>query len=113
MSFTLNRITLIGSLGKDAETKSINKNSTVTKFSLATSRGVQQPDKTWKEYTTWHNITAFNFTKSVTDELTKGTKIFIEGRQENNSYKDKDGVQKYSSEVIAEKIILFNTTNKS
>jgi len=109
MSFTLNRITLIGSLGKDCEVKTLNKNSTVTKFSIATARSVQQQDKTWKEYTTWHNITAFNQNKNLTDQLTKGTKIFIEGRQENSTYTDKDGNKKNNSEVIAEKIILFNT----
>ena len=110
MSFTLNRITLIGSLGKNAETKSINKNATVTKFSLATARSIKEKDGTFKEIVTWHNITAFNFTKSVTDQLIKGTKIFIEGRQENNSYLDKTtNEKKYSSEVVAEKIILFNT----
>lgn len=103
---------LIGSLGKDAETKILNEKNTLTKFSLATTRGIKRQDGSYENKTTWHQVTAFNFTKSVTDHLKKGAKIYVEGRQENSSY-EKDGVTKYTSEVITETIILFDTEKQS
>lgn len=105
MAFSLNRIMLIGNLGRDAETRFTTNNLSVTNFSLATSYSYKGKDGNWVEETTWHNITGFNLSDFFKDGLKKGKKFYIEGRLTKREYTDKEGIKRYSTDVIAEKII--------
>ncbi len=105
MSFSLNRITLIGNLGKDAETKFTSSNIGVTSFTLATTSGYKGKDGNWVNETTWHNCTIFNASDFIKDYLKKGAKVYVEGRLKKEEYTDKDGVKRYNTKVMSERIL--------
>ena len=105
MAFSLNKIMLIGNLGNDAETRFTTNNLSITTFSLATTHSYKGKDGNWVNETTWHNIVAFGLSDFFKDALKKGKKFYIEGRISKRSYEDKDGVKRYTTDVISDKII--------
>jgi single-strand DNA-binding protein len=106
-SRSVNKVILIGNLGKDAETRFTPSGTAKTTFSVATSRRWKdQQSGEWKEETDWHNIVAWR-SENVAQYLTKGKKVYIEGRLHSRSYDDKDGVKKYITEVVADEVILL------
>ena len=105
MAFSLNKIQLIGNLGRDAETRFTTNNLSVTNFSIATTRSYKDKDGNWQNETTWHNVTGFNLSDYYKDNLKKGKKFYIEGRISKRDYNDKDGNKRTSTDVISEKLI--------
>lgn len=105
MAFSLNKIMLIGNLGRDAETRFTTNNVSVTNFSLATTRGYKDKDGNWQNETTWHNVTGFNLSDFYKENLKKGKKVFVEGRISKREYNDKDGNKRTSTDVIIEQLI--------
>ncbi len=105
MSFSLNRIMLIGNLGRDAETRFTTSNISVTSFSMATTRSYKDKDGNWQNETTWHNIVGFNLSDYYKENLKKGKKFYIEGRLSKRDYTDKEGIKRFTSEVIIERLI--------
>jgi single-strand DNA-binding protein len=105
MAFSLNKIMLIGNLGKDAETRFTTNNLSVTNFTLATTNSYKGKDGNWVNDTTWHNIVSFNLSDYFKDNLKRGKKFYVEGRLSKRDYTDKDGIKRYVTEVISEKII--------
>jgi single-strand DNA-binding protein len=105
MAFSLNKIMLIGNLGRDAETRFTTNNLSVTNFSIATTRGFKDKEGNWQNETTWHNLTGFNLSDYYKDNLKKGKKFYIEGRISKRDYNDKDGNKRTSTDVIVEKLI--------
>jgi len=105
-SRSVNKVILLGHLGKDAETKFTPSGVAKTSFSLATSRRWKdQQSGEWKEDTTWHNIVLWR-SENLANYLLKGKQVYIEGRIDNRSYEDQQGQKKYISEVIVDEIIL-------
>jgi single-strand DNA-binding protein len=101
-SRSVNKVILLGHLGKDAETRFTPSGISVSKFSLATSRrSKDQQTGEWKETTDWHNIVMWR-TENVANYLLKGKQIYLEGRIESRSYEDKDGQKKYITEIVCE-----------
>jgi single-strand DNA-binding protein len=101
-SKSVNKVILIGHLGKDAETKFTPSGISISKFSLATNRRTKdQQSGEWKDITDWHNIVVWK-TENVANYLLKGTRIYVEGRLETRSYDDKEGQKKYFTEVVCE-----------
>lgn len=108
-SRSVNKVILLGRLGKDAETKFTTGGAAVTKFPLATSRRWKdQQTGEWKEETDWHNIVVWR-QENVANYLTKGRQIYVEGRLQTRSYEDKDGQKKYFTEVVADDVILVGS----
>ncbi len=105
MAFSLNKLMLIGNLGRDAETRFTTNNVSVTNFSIATTNSYKDKDGNWQNETTWHNVTSFNLSDYFKDNLKKGKKFYIEGRITKREYTDKDGNKRTSTDVISEKII--------
>jgi single-strand DNA-binding protein len=101
VAFSLNKIMLIGNIGRDPETRFTPNNASVTSFSIATSHSYKGKDGNWVNETTWHNIVAFNLSDYVKGNLTKGKKVYVEGRLSKREY-EKDGVKKYFTEVISD-----------
>ena len=105
-SRSVNKVILIGNLGKDAESKFTPNGTSVATFSIATSwRQKDQATGEWKDQTDWHNITLWR-SENVVPYLTKGTQVYVEGRLHTRSY-EKDGKKQYFTEVIAEELILL------
>ena len=105
MAFSLNKVMLIGNLGNDAENRFTTNNLSVTTFSLATSRSSKGKDGNWVNETTWHNVVSYNLPDFFKEALKKGKKFYVEGRISKRDYTDKDGIKRYISEIISEKLI--------
>jgi single-strand DNA-binding protein len=106
-SRSVNKVILLGRLGKDAETTYTPSGVAKSRFSVATSRRWKdQQSGEWKEETDWSNVTLWRG-ENVANYLTKGKQVYIEGRLRNYSYEDKDGKKIYATEVVAEDLMLL------
>ncbi len=105
MAFSLNKIQLIGNLGRDAETRFTTNNVSVTNFTVATTHSYKGKDGNWVEETTWHNCVSFGLSDFVKNALVKGAKFYVEGRLTKRDYTDKEGIKRYMTEVFSEKLI--------
>jgi single-strand DNA-binding protein len=106
-SRSVNKVILIGHLGKDAETRFTPSGVSVTKFSVATNRRWKdQQTGDWKEETDWTNVVLWR-QENLAQYLTRGKQVFVEGRLQTRSYEDKDGKKVYATEVVADDVILL------
>ena len=106
-SRSVNKVLLIGHLGRDAETKFTPSGVSITRFSVATNRRWKdQATQEWKEETDWTNVSLWR-QENVANYLVKGTQVYVEGRIQTRSYDDKDGKKVYSTEVVADNVILL------
>lgn len=105
MAFSLNKIMLIGNLGRDVETRFTTGNVSISNFSMATTNSYKGKDGNWVNETTWHNITVFNLSDFMKEQLKKGKKVYVEGRLTKREYTDKEGIKRYSTDVVSERII--------
>jgi single-strand DNA-binding protein len=104
---SLNKVMLIGNLGKDPELKYTPSGQAVATFSLATTRKWRDKDGNDKEDTQWHNIKVWGRTAEVANQyLKKGRQVFIEGRLETRQY-EQDGQKKYFTEVVCEQMVML------
>lgn len=105
----LNKVTLIGNLGKDPEVQRLEGDISVAKFSLATSETYKDKAGQTQTETDWHNIVAWRGLADLASKyLYKGSMIYLEGKLKNRSYMDKDGNKKYVTEIIAESFIMLD-----
>lgn len=106
-SRSVNKVILIGNLGRDAETKFTPSGAAVTRFAIATTRSWKdQQTNEWKEETNWTNVVLWR-QENLANYLTKGKQIYVEGRLQTRSYDDKDGKKVYATEVVAEEVLLL------
>lgn len=106
-SRSVNKVILIGNLGRDAETKFTPGGTSVTKFSVGTNRRWKdQQSGEWKEEANWTDIVLWK-AENLANYLLKGKQVYVEGRLQTRSYEDKDGKKVYRTEVIAEEVILL------
>ncbi len=104
----VNKVILIGNLGKDPELRYLPSGQAVVKFPLATGARWKDKDGQLQERTDWHNIVAFGRQGEVCNEyLKKGSPVYIEGRIQTRSWEDKDGNKKYMTEIVAQSINLL------
>ena len=100
MARGLNKVILIGNLGKDAETRYTPSGAAVTNFSVATTRSVKdQQTNEWRDETDWHDVVLWRG-ENVSQYLTKGTQVYVEGRLQTRSWEDQNGQKKYRTEVV-------------
>ncbi|MGA2270874.1 MAG: single-stranded DNA-binding protein [Bryobacteraceae bacterium] len=106
-SRSVNKVILLGHLGKDADTKFTPSGVARSTFTLATNRRWKdQQSGEWKEETDWHNIVLWR-SENLASYLLKGKQVYIEGRLQSRSYEDKDGQKKYFTEVVCDDLILL------
>ena len=106
-SRSVNKVILIGRLGKDAESKFTPSGTSVATFSIATSwRQKDQQTGEWKEHTDWHNIVLWR-AENVAPYLLKGTQVYVDGRLQTRNYENKEGKKVYVTEVVANELILL------
>jgi single-strand DNA-binding protein len=114
MNSLSNRATLIGNLGHDPETKTIENGQKVTHFTLATKDSYKNADGQRVSETTWHNIVAWNGLADVAGKfLKKGKEVAVEGRIVYRTYEDKKGVTKYITEIVLSDLVLLRNGEKS
>ena len=102
MATSLNKVMLIGNLGKDAETRQTASGTSVSSFTLATTARVKDAATgDWKDKTDWHDVVLWRGER-VAQYLTKGKKVFVEGRLQKRSWEDRNGEKRYSTEVVCD-----------
>ncbi|HZI57480.1 MAG TPA: single-stranded DNA-binding protein [Verrucomicrobiae bacterium] len=109
MAKSVNKVILVGNLGKDPEVKYTPSGTPVAKFSLATNERYKDKGGEWQDRTEWHNIVAWQRLAEIVGEyVKKGSKIYIEGRLQTSSWEDKQsGEKKYRTEVVASDLVLL------
>ncbi len=111
----MNRATLIGHAGKDAEVRYTGNGRGVASFSLATNESWQ--DKAtgqWQEKTDWHNITAWGkLAEYCGEHVRKGKRLFVEGPIQTRSYDGKDGQKKYFTEIVANEVSVMEPVSSA
>src|SRR5215472_13118140 len=107
MTRSVNKVIVLGHIGRDSETNFTPTGGAFTKFSVATSRGWKDSQsEEWKEETDWHNIVLWR-SENLTNYLSKGKQVYVEGRLQTRSYEDRDGVKRYITEIVADGVILL------
>jgi single-strand DNA-binding protein len=108
-SRSVNKVILLGHLGKDAETKYTPSGVARSSFTVATNRRWKdQQSGEWKEVTDWHNCVLWR-SENVANYLLKGKQVYLEGRLESRSYEDREGQKRYITEVVCDDLILLGT----
>jgi single-strand DNA-binding protein len=106
---SVNKVILVGNLGKDPELKYTPSGTAVAKFSIATSSRYKDKNDQWQEQTEWHNVVAWARLAEIAGEyLKKGSKVYVEGRLQTRSWDDKNTNQKkYMTEVVVNDLVLL------
>ena len=98
----VNKVILLGNLGKDPELRYTPNQVPVCSFSLATSERRKDSSGQWSDHTEWHNVIAFGKTaENCANFLKKGRQVYIEGKIQTRKWQDKEGKDRYTTEVIA------------
>jgi single-strand DNA-binding protein len=109
MAKSVNKVILVGNLGKDPEVKYTPNGVPVAKFSLATNERYKDKSGEWQDRTEWHSIVAWQRLAEIVGEyVKKGSKVYIEGRLQTSSWEDKQsGEKKYRTEIIVSDLVLL------
>jgi single-strand DNA-binding protein len=109
MAKGVNKVLLLGNVGKDPEIRSTAGGMTVATFSLATADRAKDSTGNWADKTEWHNLVCFQRTAEVVrDYVKKGTQLFIEGKIQTRSWDDKEsGQKKYRTEILVNELTLL------
>ncbi len=107
---SINKVTLIGNLGKDPELRYTSSGVAVASFTLATNESWKDPEGNVQERTQWHNIVAWRKLAEICGEyLKKGSKIYLEGKLQYRNYDDKNGVKRYVTEIVIDEMLMLDT----
>jgi len=103
MAGSVNKVILVGNLGKDPETHTSQSGKISTKFSLATTESWKDKQTgEWKNKTEWHRVVIWNegLAKMASNALHKGSKVYVEGQLQTRKWTDNSGLEKYSTEIV-------------
>jgi single-strand DNA-binding protein len=107
---SVNKVILLGNLGRDPETRYTTGGDAVTNLNIATSEQWKDKNGEKQERTEWHRVVLFGRQAEIAGEyLKKGRSVYIEGRLQTRKYTDKDGVEKYSTEIVADRMQLLGS----
>jgi single-strand DNA-binding protein len=106
---SVNKVILVGNLGRDAELRYTPGGAAVATLSLATTEVFKDREGQKKEDTQWHRVILWGKTaETLQDYLTKGKQIYVEGKLQTRKWKDKDGNDKYTTEVRGDRVVLLS-----
>jgi single-strand DNA-binding protein len=110
MAKSVNKVTLLGNVGKDPEVKFLPSGLPVANLTLATSDRFKDKAGEWQDRTEWHNLTAYQRTAEIIrDYVKKGSKLYVEGRIQTRSWDDQaSGQKKYRTEIIVNDVVLLS-----
>lgn len=110
----VNKVILVGNLGKDPEVRYLEGNIALAKFSLATSETIRDKSGNKTEQTEWHNIILWRGLAEIAEKyLRKGSTVYIEGKIRTRSYDDKEGNKKYITEITGENMTMLGNRKES
>lgn len=105
----INKVILIGHLGKDPEVRVLESGTKVAKFTMATNERFRDKNNELQEHTEWHNVILWRYLAENAERyLKKGSLVFIEGKLTHRQYQDKDGIDRYFTEVVANTMRLLD-----
>jgi single-strand DNA-binding protein len=108
MNALRNKVQLIGRLGQDPEIINLDSGKKLAKFSVATNDSYKNANGERVEDTQWHNVVAWGKTAEIIENyVTKGKEIAVEGKLTHRSYEDKEGIKRYSTEVVCNELLLL------
>jgi len=109
MTRSLNKVMIIGNVGKDPEMSYTGSGIPFATIRVATSESWKDKDGNWQEHTEWHSVVAWRGLAEVMNKIiSKGARVYIEGKLQNRIYEDRDGNKRYHSEIVADNIILLD-----
>ncbi len=104
----VNKVILVGNLGKDPEVRYLEGGTAVANFSLATTETYKDKGGNRVEQTEWHNVVLWRGLAEVAEKyLKKGSQVYVEGKLRTRAWDDKDGVKRYSTEIIADNMTML------
>ena len=110
----VNKVILVGNVGKDPEVRHLDNNMVVARFSLATHERWTNKDGSRADHTEWHNIVLWRNLAEIAEKYVhKGTLLYIEGRLRTRSYDDKEGVKRFTIEIVADTMNLLGSKDDS
>lgn len=114
----VNKVILVGNLGKDPEVRTLESGVKVARFSIATTESYNDRNTGQRvDQTEWHNIVLWRGLAEIAEKyLRKGNQVYLEGKLQTRSYQDKDGITKYSTEIVGQNMNMLggrSTTNES
>lgn len=102
---SVNKVILVGNLGRDPETRYMPDGAAITNVSIATTEAWKDKNGEKQEKTEWHRIAFFGKLAEIAGEyLKKGSQIYVEGRLQTRKWTDKDGAEKYTTEIVADRM---------
>ncbi|MFO7878756.1 MAG: single-stranded DNA-binding protein [Bacteroidota bacterium] len=105
----INKVILLGNIGKDPDINYIQPDVPLAKFPLATDESFKRRDGQWEDRTEWHNIIAWRgLAKYVENSIKKGMQVFVEGKIQTRKYEDQNGQERYITQIVAESIRISN-----
>jgi len=105
----INKVILVGNLGKDPEIRTLENGSKVAQFSMATTESYKDKAGNWQDQTEWHNIVVWRYlADKAENSLKKGSKLYIEGKIRTRSWTDKDNNTRYTTEIIGDKMLVLD-----
>ena len=109
MPKSVNKVILVGNVGKDPEVRYSQSGTPVAKFSLATNERFKDRNDEWQERTEWHSIVAWQRLAEIVGEyVAKGSKLYVEGKIQTSSWEDRQsGERKYRTEIVARDLLLL------
>jgi single-strand DNA-binding protein len=106
----INKVILVGNIGRDPQTFEFEGGNKKISFSLATTESYRDRDGNWQDQTEWHNIVGYRYLADK--NFAKGDMVYVEGKLKTRKYTDKDGVDKYITEIVADKINILVRRNQ-
>lgn len=101
----INKVILLGNLGKDPEVRHLESGATVANFPVATNENYKDKNGDWQTKTEWHNVVAWRMLAERAERsLAKGMLVYLEGKLSTRKYTDKEGIEKYATDVVANMI---------
>ncbi|WP_299519517.1 single-stranded DNA-binding protein [Winogradskyella sp.] len=108
MNALRNKVQLIGNLGNDPEIINLESGKTLAKFSIATNESYKNAQGERVTDTQWHNIVAWGKTAQIVEKfVTKGKEVAIEGKLTTRTWEDKDGIKRYTTEVVCNELLML------
>ena len=112
--FGVNKVMIIGHLGRDPDKMQTSSGQTITKFNVATSDQWKDKNGDMQERTEWHRVVVWSRLAEICAQyLSKGRMVYVEGRLQTRSWEDNQGVKKYSTDIVASNVIFLNSSDRS
>jgi single-strand DNA-binding protein len=101
----INKVTLVGHLGRDPEVRRLENGTPVGRFTMATNENYKDNNGEWQSQTEWHDVTVWrNLAEQAERSLKKGSFVYVEGKLSHRKYTDKNGIDRYVTEVVANSV---------